>query len=261
MAQSKPAIAKEWDYTQHAKYYDYRPNYSPKAIARLCSHVKPGKGGYVVADIGAGTGNLSMLLKDNVGKIIAVEPNDAMREIGIAKTKQFANIVWRVGTGEETGLETGSIDWITFGSSFNTTDRDRTLKESHRVLKKGGYFTCMWNNRDLEEPTQKRIEQIITEVVPEYEHGTRREQQADVIIGSKLFNHLYYLEEPQQVEMPLDRYIEAWKSVKNKYWDLDTEAGRKTFQKILDKMHAEFGKVKALKLTYITKIWTAQREG
>lgn len=254
-------IKPEWDYTCHAEFYRYRPNYAPKAIERLCKHVGADKNPqYKVADIGAGTGNLTLLLQDKVGMVTAVEPNEAMRNIGVERTRQFGNVKWRIGTGEHTGLESNSIDWITFGSSFNTTERDESLSESHRVLKSEGYFTCMWNNRDLNTPTQKKVEGIIREYVPQYSHGTRREQQADTIISSRLFNHLYYLEEPQDVEMNVDAYLNAWKSVKNPYWDVKTEQGKKLFEQISSTIKQEFAGVPLLKLRYITKAWTAKKE-
>jgi ubiquinone/menaquinone biosynthesis C-methylase UbiE len=252
--------SKSWDYTQHAKHYDKRPNYSVEAINHLCQFVKARKSpDYVVADVGAGTGALTVLLQPLVGTIFSIEPNAAMREIGIQKTKDFKNVKWSVGTGEQTNLQDNSVDWITFGSSFNTTDRNLTLKEAHRVLKPGGFFTCMWNNRDLEEPTQKKVEEIIKRFVPNYSHGTRREQQADVIIGSNLFNHLYYFEMPQIVKVKIEDYIEAWKSVKNAYWDLDTDEGKKLFEKIVSAIMDEFRETPILNLTYVTKVWTATR--
>lgn len=40
-----------------------------------------------VADIGAGTGNFSIMLLERSCEVVSVEPNDAMREIGIERTK------------------------------------------------------------------------------------------------------------------------------------------------------------------------------
>lgn len=261
MTDIKADIKPEWDYTCHAEFYKYRPNYASRAIEKLCAHVRVQKNQeYNVADIGAGTGNLTLLLHDKVGSVVAVEPNDAMRKIGIERTQSFQNVSWKVGTGESTGLKDNSVDWITFGSSFNTTERNESLTESHRVLKTEGYFTCMWNNRDLNTPTQKRVENIIREYVPEYTHGTRREQQSDVIISSRLFNNLYYLEEPQDVEMSVESYLNAWKSVKNPYWDIRTEDGKKLFEQISSAIMHEFADVPLLKLRYVTKAWTAKRE-
>ena len=106
----------------------------------------------------------------------------------------------------------------------------------------------------------KKVEEIVATFVPNYGHGTRREQQADTIIGSRLFNHLYYLEEVQMVDITFENYINAWKSVKNPYWDLQTQAGRELFGKITDAIKKEMGGAE-FHLKYVTRAWTARREG
>lgn len=252
---------KEWDYTAQAKFYSNRPNYSINAINKMCYYFfSKNKKGSAVADIGAGTGNLTILLKDYFKKIIAIEPNESMRKIGIEKTKKFSHIKWIEGTGENTYLNDNSIDFVTFGSSFNTTERDQSLKESYRILKKNGLFSCLWNNRDLTIPTQKKVEEIIKRYVPNYSHGVRREQQADIIINSKLFNNLYYFEQPQIINMSLENYLNGWRSVKNDFWDLNTEEGKKLFENIVEDIKEEFKKEEKLKLIYITKVWMAQKQ-
>ena len=49
-----------------------------------------------------------------------------------------------------------SYHMTTFGSSFNVCDRQKALLESKRILVKEGWFACMWNHRDLEDPITKR---------------------------------------------------------------------------------------------------------
>lgn len=251
----------EWDYTEQAKYYFLRPNYTPKAIDLLLEYVKVRKNDetYITADIGAGTGNLSVMLEERGLTVIAVEPNASMRNIGIDRTVG-KKIKWVLGTGEETTLDDKSVDFITFGSSFNTTEREKTLAESYRVLKDDAFFCCMWNNRELEkDPTQKTVENIIKKYVPNYTHGTRRESQTDVIKESKLFKNIYYIEEPQLVEVDLENYIEAWKSVKNIFWDLSTKEGNDILNNIIADIRSHFADTKTLQLTYTTKIWVAQK--
>lgn len=250
----------DWNYGEHAKYYAYRPNYSPKAIDQLCEYVgaKQDKK-YLIADVGAGTGNLTIMLLERGFNCVAIEPTSEMKKIGEDTTKEMS-VEWRDGTGENTGLDKESADWFTMGSSFNTTDRLATLKEAHRVLKNGGYFSCMWNNRDIEEDKdQKRIEEIILEVIPKYERGVRREGQADFILSSGLFNDVHYIEVPQTVSKSIDDYIKAWMSVKNKYWDLHTTEGKTRFDTIIKKIKEEFGNDAVFDMLYITKIWTAKK--
>lgn len=254
----KELVENHWSYTKHARFYEFRPNYAPKAIDILKEYVEVNqKVNFEVADIGAGTGNLTIMLLERGLKTTSVEPNDAMREIGIEKT-EGANVIWKRATGLETRLDDNSFDWVTFGSSFNVMDRDLALKETHRLLKKDGYFSCMWNHRDLNDPIQKQAENIIEEFVPEYERGTRREDQRPVIEKNKdLFDEIFFMEVDFYYHQTLENYILAWQSVKNKYWDLATDDGKALFDKITNKMRelmpSEFD------IKYTTRCWTAKK--
>ncbi len=254
----KELTENHWSYTKHAKFYEYRPNYAPKAIDVLKEYVEANKkDNFKVADIGAGTGNLSVMLLEIGLKTISVEPNDAMRKIGIEKT-DGGNIEWIRATGLETTVEDKSVDWVTFGSSFNVMDRDLALKETHRMLKDNGYFSCMWNHRDLNDPIQKQAELIIEEFVPEYERGTRREDQRPVIEkNNDLFDEIFFMEVDFYFNQTIDSYILAWQSVKNKYWDLKTEEGKALFEKITNKMREVMPEKFDIK--YTTRCWTAKK--
>ena len=259
-------VQSHWDYTSHAKFYEYRPNYAPATIDMLLKTAKDlykqtdtGGGGNTplkVADIGAGTGNLSIMLLERGCEVVAVEPNDAMREIGIERTKQQA-IKWIRAGGLDTGLSSHSFDWVTFGSSFNVLDRDEALKETHRLLKQGGLFSCMWNHRNLHDPIQEMAEEVILRIVPEYTRGVRREEQRSKIEEHRdLFENIIYTEEDFVFHQTLENYILAWKSVKNPYWDLQTKEGNEIFEKIVYSMRhslpSQFG------ILYTTRTWSAR---
>lgn len=251
-------VEKHWDYSKHAKFYKYRPNYSPKAIDMLIDYVGANKiRDFLTADIGAGTGNLTIMLLERNLKVNPVEPNDEMRNIGIDITKEY-NASWVKGTGTETTLESNKYNWVTFGSSFNVIDREMGLKETHRLLKSGGYFTCMWNHRNLNCPIQKMAEDVIESFVPSYDRGVRREDQRPVLEKyPDLFKDICYVEVDFDVNRTIDEYILAWQSVKNKYWDLETQEGQELFAKITNKMRevlpANF------KIQYTTRAWTMQK--
>lgn len=136
-------VEKVWDYTKHAKFYEYRPNYAPASIDMLTFLVKQSSNTATpkVADIGAGTGNLSIMLLERGCNVVAVEPNDAMRAIGIDRTKEWVQkeqIEWVRASGVDSTLASGEFDWVTFGSSFNVMDRHSALIEAHRLLRGGG---------------------------------------------------------------------------------------------------------------------------
>lgn len=251
-------VEQVWDYTKHAKYYSYRPNYAPKSIDMLAFLAK-NNGQCCVADIGAGSGNLSVMLLQRGCEVTAIEPNDAMREIGIERTKN-EKIKWVRALGICSSLDSGAFDWVTFGSSFNVMDRSLALKEAHRLLKKGGYFSCMWNHRDLEDPIQKIAEDVIVAWIPNYQRGVRREDQRPIIKAHpELFDHLIYLEEEFDFHQNLEYYIKAWKSVKNPYWDLESKEGCELFEKIAQQWRKELPKEFDMK--YTTRCWSARKVG
>lgn len=251
-------VEQVWDYTKHAKFYEYRPNYADKSIDMLLSLAKNEPNERLrVADIGAGTGNLSVMLLERGCEVVSVEPNDAMRELGIERTKG-ANIKWVRATGLETKLEDASFDYVTFGSSFNVMDRNKALEEAHRLLKKGRYFSCMWNHRDLNDAIQKTAQSCILKLVPHYETGVRREDQRPVIEKRRdLFDLIVYLEEDFYFHQSRQNYILAWQSVKNPYWDLETKEGQALFEKIVALWEKELPEEFDIK--YTTRAWSAKK--
>src|SRR5262245_4811139 len=100
----------DWDYTHQAACYHLRPNYADAAIDALCEKVNAGsRADYVIADVGAGTGNLTVMFSARGLRCLAVEPNAAMRHIGIERT-QGLPVEWIVGSGEHTTLPSTSVD-------------------------------------------------------------------------------------------------------------------------------------------------------
>lgn len=150
----------EWDYTELAEAYLKRPDYAQEAIDRMLE-VAGVKKGDNVCDVGAGAAHLTLKLAEYGLHVCAVEPNDAMRANGIRRTSDFKTVQWFEGVGEHTGMEEHKFDLVTFGSSFNVCNRQEALEEARRILKDRGWFACMWNHRDLDDPLQKEIEQIL----------------------------------------------------------------------------------------------------
>ena len=182
----------EWDYTSLADAYLRRPDYTNAAIDAMLS-IAGTKRGDKFCDVGAGVAHLTLMLAARSLDVVAIEPNDAMRTNGIKRTEKLANVCWHEGTGEETGQASQTFDMVTFGSSFNVCDRQQALKETARILKPRGWFACMWNHRQLEDPIQSQIEDIIKDHVTGYSYGTRREDQTGIINTSGLFGSVVHL--------------------------------------------------------------------
>jgi SAM-dependent methyltransferase len=68
------------------------------------------------------------------------------------------------GTAEEMPLPDGSADVITVAQAFHWFDHDRALPEIHRVLREGGSLALVWNMRDLDDPVQRGVEDLLRPV-------------------------------------------------------------------------------------------------
>lgn len=242
-----------WDYTSLAATYSLRPPYAPQAIDQIvarCKTMNPH-----VADIGAGTGHLTLDLLARGCRVDAVEPNAAMTEVGRERTSGHDQVSWSTGTGEASGLVSSSYDLVTFGSSFNTTDRQAALREAGRLLVTGGHLACLWNHRQLDDPLQFEIESLIRARVPGYSYGLRRQDQAPVIAESGLFGEAMVVEEPIVHRVPARDWISAWRS----HATLQRQAGP-----LFDRLVSEIEKIVAgrgqevLEVPYVTVGWVAQ---
>lgn len=241
-----------WDYTRLARYYDKRADYSSKAIDRLMEGIgSPAE--KRAADIGAGTGKLTKQLIERGWEVKAVEPNSEMRRFGQANTLG-QRVEWLEGTGENTSLPSHSVYLCTFGSSFNVVDREKTLVEVQRILLSGGWFACMWNHRDLEDPTQARVEAIIHNYCRTFDYGARRQDQNEFVTQSGLFKEVHTIEERFMTRISSTDYVDAWRS----HATLQRQVGDK-FDKVITEIGALFPTETTLTVPYITRIWYAQR--
>ncbi|ANI00696.1 methyltransferase [Pseudomonas koreensis] len=244
----------EWDYTTLADAYLKRPDYADAAIDAMLS-IAGAEQGDKFCDVGAGVAHLTLMLAARGLDVTAVEPNDAMRANGIKRTAALANVKWHEGTGEVTGQAAQAFDMVTFGSSFNVCDRQQALKETARILKPRGWFACMWNHRNLEDPIQARIEAIIKERVAGYGYGTRREDQTAVIDASELFGPVVHLDARVIHEQSIAECLEAWRS----HATLERQAGAK-FHEVISAIddYLQSLQTPSIQIPYSTNIWVAQ---
>lgn len=147
------------------------------------------------------------------------------------------------------------FDLVTFGSSFNVCNRQEALEEAKRILKTQGWFACMWNHRDLTDPLQKEIEDILKAEIDNYSYGTRREDQTEVINQSGLFGDVVYVEGTVIHDVLAEDFIEGWKSHGTVH-----RQSKDKFDLINAKIRqaVEAKGQEYIKIPYTTRIWMAQ---
>ena len=127
-------------------YVRYRPGYPAEVIEYLreeCGlHPKD-----VVADIASGTGIFARLLLENGNRVIAVEPNAAMRAAGESLLASFHRLTSVAGTAENTGLPSGSVDFVTAAQAAHWFDLVQARAEFERILAPRGWCVLLWNER------------------------------------------------------------------------------------------------------------------
>jgi ubiquinone/menaquinone biosynthesis C-methylase UbiE len=147
-------------FTGRAEDYDrYRQRYPTEEILSRLREWCGLTAGWLVADIGAGTGMVAEIFLANGNRVLAVEPNADMRdqmrasvEGQLDKTAPQLEVV--DATAEETTLPAGSIHLVAAGRAFHWFDQDRALAEFRRILKPDGWVVLLAvdRNRDSTDP-------------------------------------------------------------------------------------------------------------
>ena len=127
-------------------YARYRPGYPRAAIDLLAARCGLAPDA-VVADLGSGTGLLSELLLARGARVLAVEPNDAMRAAAEARLGNQVGFVSVSGCAEATTLAAASVDLIVAGQAFHWFNVARARREALRVIRDGGWGALLWNER------------------------------------------------------------------------------------------------------------------
>ena len=98
-------------------------------------------------DVACGTGDISRLYMEATNynsTVLCVDPNINMIKECKKNLKNYKNIKWKVCGAERLNVPDSSFDFYTISFGLrNAKDIDKSLKEAHRVLKRGGRFLCL----------------------------------------------------------------------------------------------------------------------
>lgn len=176
-----------------ADYVRYRPGYPPAIsdwLVRACG-LSPA---WVVADIGAGPGNLAHRFLEIGASVIAVEPNQEMREAGghlLAGNPRYRSVASRA---EATGLSDNSIDLVAAGQAFHWFDHAAAKTEFARILKPPGWVVLIWNDRQAAgSPFLEAYERLLLTYATDY-RAVRHQDTADTAALQAFFAPAGYSE-------------------------------------------------------------------
>ena len=127
-------------------YVSGRPGYPDAAVFWLAETFGIDRSA-AVADVGAGTGISAELFLRHGFTVVALEPNDAMREAAIARLGSDPRFRAVAAPAEATTLPGSSIDVVVAAQAFHWFDRAAFREECRRILRPKGVVALLWNVR------------------------------------------------------------------------------------------------------------------
>lgn len=239
-------------FTNRARdYAHYRPDYPREAFAAMIAglgapHV------LLAADVGAGTGIASRQLAASGPRVIAIEPNAAMR----AAAAHHARVSWQQGSAEATGLPDASVDLVLAAQAFHWFRQPEALAEFQRVLRFQGRLALLWNNRDHADPLTRGYIEAIHAVGGEHP-AEQRAFDPDVIHGVGRFTPARVLTFPHAQRLDLEGLIGRASSASYVPREGDRLAElRERLRAVFERHRGPDG---AVAMRYVTHLYLAER--
>lgn len=127
-------------------YARWRPRY-PTALADWLAEAAPARGR--AWDAGCGSGQLSVLLADRFGEVIATDASAAQLE----HARPHPRVEYRVATAEASGLPSASVDLAGAAQAAHWFDLPRYWEEIRRVARPGAVVALATYGNAVVEPT------------------------------------------------------------------------------------------------------------
>lgn len=182
-------------------YERYRPGYPPEVLDVLRAEVglEPG---WVVADVGSGTGLSSEPFLDAGHPVYAVEPNAEMRAAAEARLGDRPGFRSVDGRAEATTLPAASVDLAVAGQAFHWFDPGTARREFLRILRRP-WAVLLFNRRRTEgTPFLEAYEALLLRYGTDYER-VRHDRRAGEAL--RLFYPLGHGRRTLPNEQVLDR--------------------------------------------------------
>lgn len=179
-------------------YAKYRPSYPATAIAVILDGLgNPSE--LVAADVGAGTGISARLLAEQGVRVLAIEPNAAMRQAAAPHPL----VGFSEATAEQTGLPDASVDLVISCQAFHWFDPRVSLPEFHRILKPSGRLALVWNERDQSDKFTADYSRLICRVSDDH-MAEKRLNSVKPFLASPDFIHArrYTFASRQELDLP-----------------------------------------------------------
>jgi ubiquinone/menaquinone biosynthesis C-methylase UbiE len=203
-----------------AEHYDkYRP-VPPNIIVEILMNYL-GKAPSLIADLGCGTGLSTFIWQNYSKKVAGIDPNKDMLREAIIKCDEYKNInnvTFQMGYGNDTGLETNSVDIVTCSSSFHWMEPESTLKEVKRILVDNGVLAIYYADppSGIDWIVEKAYSELLYRIYTTLDNNCEDKDRVklwsinDYIDNMKKSGEFSFLKEivvHSKVEMNSDKYL------------------------------------------------------
>jgi SAM-dependent methyltransferase len=167
-------------------YVKYRPSYPPAVLDLLRKEagLSPAS---VIADVGSGTGKLSILFLEHGNTVYGVEPNDEMRTAGERLLREHGKFVSVAATAEATGLPDNSVDLVAAGQAFHWFEPVAARREFNRILRPGGFVVLVWNDWGRSSSPANRAYEDLLEDFGLFFHQTKHSNASGEEVVERFF--------------------------------------------------------------------------
>jgi SAM-dependent methyltransferase len=142
-----------------ADYVASRPDYPAALFDALAAHCGLQTGARI-ADVGSGTGLLSLGLLQRGWQVVGVEPNAAMRAAAQEILSEHVSHRCVDGSAEAIPLTDASVELVTAAQAFHWFEVDAARNECLRVLKPDGQVALIWNDRRADDVLHVALDEV-----------------------------------------------------------------------------------------------------
>ena len=136
-------------------------------------------------DVACGTGDIAKLYLEATNynpEILCVDQNINMIKECKKNLKSYKNIKWKVCNAERLNVPDNSFDFYTISFGLrNVKHINKSLKEAHRVLKKGGRFLCLEFSK-IENNNLEILYKNYSKIIPKI---------GEMVVGEKNLTNIY----------------------------------------------------------------------
>ncbi len=139
-----PTVPSDDPFRSAESYYaEYRPRYGDRPLDHLVDRFALDESSRAL-DLGCGAGQIAVPLADRVGRVVGVDPNEAMLDGAREQARRAGveNVEWIRGSDADLrgslGDDLGPFDVTTMGRAFHWMDRAPTLDRIRELTRPGG---------------------------------------------------------------------------------------------------------------------------